>query len=58
MALTREAQQERAAVIKFLRAQLIRRPIGSAEDHFNNCLFEMIADVKAGKHVKAVRSNG
>lgn len=58
MALTREAQQERAAVIKFLQAQIIRRPLGDAEEHWNNCLFEMIADVKAGKHVKAVRSHG
>lgn len=58
MALTREAQQERAAVIRFLQAQLIPRPFGDAGEHWNSCLFETIADIKAGKHVKAVRSNG
>lgn len=56
MALTREAQRERAAVIKFLRESMIRNPLGEAEDHWNDCIGRTIADIKAGRHVKAVRN--
>lgn len=55
MALTREAQQERAAVIKYLQSQLLRDPDGEAEEHWNECLGDMIDRIKHGEHVKAVR---
>ena len=55
MALAREAQAERAALIRYLRAQLIQETCGEAEEHLNECLESIIREVVAGKHVKAVR---
>ena len=53
MAIPREAQAERAALIRYLRAQLIPRTCGDAEEHWNESLKQIIAGVIAGKHVKA-----
>ena len=55
MAIQREAQAERAALIRYLRAQLIPKTGDEAEEHFNECLEQIVRDVVAGKHVKAVR---
>lgn len=56
MAIPREAQAERAALIRYLRAQLIPSPIEETEEHFNGCMEQIIAGVIAGKHVRAVRN--
>lgn len=55
MAIPREAQAERAALIRYLRAQVIANPVDEAEVHFNGCVEQIVRDVVAGKHVKAVR---
>lgn len=55
MALTREAQQERAAVIRYLREQIIVNPVDETEEHWSGSLNQIVRDVVAGKHVKAVR---
>lgn len=53
-----ETQKERAAVIEFLRSQILEDPCGDAEEHWNDCLRGTIRDISNGVHVKAVRSNG
>lgn len=55
MALAREAQAERAALIRYLRAQRIKDPASPAEEYFNYRLNKAVTDIVAGKHVKAVR---
>lgn len=55
MAIPREAQAERAALIRYLRAQLVPVTNGAVDEHFNECLERIVTDVIAGKHVKAVR---
>ena len=55
MAIPREAQAERAALIRYLRGFLIPAPDGETEAHFNDCMETIIRSVVAGKHVEAVR---
>ena len=56
MAIPREAQAERAALIRYLRAQVVDNPIKASEVHWNMQMERLVSDVVAGKHVKAVRN--
>lgn len=56
MALAREAQAERAALIRYLRSQRVAHPTTLTNKYFNYRLNKLVADVVAGKHVKAVRN--
>lgn len=49
MALTREAQQERAAVIKYLRSKM------TGDVRTDQILAETITSIRNGDHVRAVR---
>ena len=55
MAIPREAQAERAALIRYLRAQVVDPPFDDLDFRVKALLERLITDVVAGKHVKAVR---
>lgn len=47
--------EEREAVLAYLRSLLIREPIGETEEHWNDSLSATIDDIERGKHRQFAR---
>jgi hypothetical protein len=47
--------EEREAVIGYLRSTLIPYTCGEAEEHWNDCLSTIIDDIERGKHRQYAR---
>lgn len=42
--------EERKAVVRYLRSMMIEAPVGEAEEHVNNVLMAIAMDISRGVH--------
>lgn len=47
--------EEREAVLAYLRSNLVPEAWGGTEEHFNECLSAIIDDIERGKHRQFAR---